>query len=119
MIKLAIRKESYFDPEVMSSLINTARKIARKIDDADIPIKDDTVIIWIKAFDRGEIYPKVEIDAKDQELQFDLDLQGNIREVHFKTFVQNPDTKKWERVDVDKNEAERVLQLVYEQIITV
>ena len=53
MIKLAIRKESYFDPEVMSNLINTARKIARKIDDADIPIKDDTVIIWIKAFDRG------------------------------------------------------------------
>ena len=64
------------------------------------------------------ITEKIEIDSKDQELQFDLDLDGNLREIHFKRFVQRQDGT-WERVDIDKKDADPVLQLVYSTIITV
>jgi len=121
VIKIDIRKESYFIPEIFSNLMNTAMKVARKIEDAEIPIKDDTVIIWLKKFEKGgmaNIYPKIEIDSKDQELQFDLDLDGNLREIHFKRFVQRQDGT-WERVDIDKKDADQVLQLVYSTIISI
>lgn len=72
-----------------------------------------TVFIWVKKFGNA-FYPKIEFDVGEQELQYDMNLDGTINEVHFKSFEK--ENNKWVRKDFIKEEANPVARAIDELI---
>ena len=68
-----------------------------------------TVFIWVKKFGNN-LYPKLEFDVGEQELQYDLRADGTINEVHFKSFEK--ENGKWVRKDLLKEEANPVARAI-------
>ncbi len=122
MITIKIREESAWGKDgitLLNNIIAKAMKIAYQIDFADIPIKDDTIYVWVKKFTNKdgsiEYYPKIEIDSNNEELQLDCYPDGSIREYHFKTF--NRASGGWTREDTVKSNADKMLQRVYDEVL--
>ena len=72
-----------------------------------VVLPDHAVKIWIKEYSNGSLFPKVEFDWHDQELQYDLTTEGEIKEAHFKSFVHTQSCTR--RKDVDKKDADPLL----------
>lgn len=84
---IEIRKISAQNDILMSMLKYESVKMVGILNDAGIVLNDDCVKIWIKAFTDEIFYPKIEFDTDRQEIQYDMTVDGEIREVHYKRFV--------------------------------
>ena len=105
-MKVMIRPESAKEPKIMNMLQQTATRMINILYANGIELSDNSMKVWIKEFD-GRYYPKIEIDSYDQELQYDLNADGEILETHFKSFKHTKSYHK--RVDLCKEEAHPVL----------
>ena len=106
-MQVAIRPESANHPQLMNMLKYQTNIMLRKLHDNGINLPDKAVKIWIKEFGNEKYFPKIEFDHNNQELQYDLTHEGEIREAHFKSFVRNGN--KTQRRDLDRNDADALL----------
>ena len=78
-----------------------------------INLPGNAIKIWVKEFVRDDfkqLYPKIEFDSGDQELQYDMSEDGAIKEIHFKSFEKNGNGYK--RVDIPKEHADVLLAAI-------
>ncbi len=106
-MQVAIRPESANNPTLMNMLKYQTNIMLRKLHNNGINLPDKAVKIWIKEFGNDKYFPKIEFDHNNQELQYDLTHEGEIREAHFKSFVRNGN--KTQRRDLDRNDADALL----------
>lgn len=106
-MNILIRPESANRPDLMQMLKYTSAQMVLNIQNAGLTLPDGSVKIWIKEFSDTKLFPKVEFDHNGQELQYDLSHDGEIQEVHFKTFITK-DGKR-QRHDISKMNADPVL----------
>ncbi len=102
-MNVVIRPESAQNPDLMTILKRTTEAIINKLAANNIHLADNSIKIWIKQFDETKFFPKIEFDYNGEELQYDLNLDGTIREAHFKSFVHTP--KGVKRKDLEKEQA--------------
>ena len=76
----------------------------------DIP-DGNFIYIWVKEYNK-RLYPKIEFDYNNQELQYDMTVDGNINEVFFKQFVDLGNGGQPKRINVEKSEADPMLQKI-------
>lgn len=101
-MKVQIRPESVENEKIMNMLKHEISEMIFKLDRHQFPIYENMCHIWIKEFN-GNFYPKIEFDINRQELQYDMTVDGEINEAHFKRFDKR--NGKTIRVDLAKSEA--------------
>lgn len=106
-MNVLIRPETANRPDLMQMLQYRTTQILTLLHNKGVTLPNNSVKIWIKEFSENKLFPKIEFDINGQEMQYDLDHEGNIQEVHFKSFIrQNGRTF---RHDIDKTEADPLL----------
>ena len=106
-MNVLIRPESVNDPVLMPMLKHAAAGMIQTLQQNGIQLADNSVKIWIKEFGENKYFPKIEFDNNNQELQYDLTHDGEIREAHFKTFVHGKGGTK--RHDIERTQADPLL----------
>ncbi len=109
--QISIRHESYNDNAILRDLTEKATQMAKAVLDKGIALSE--IKIWIKARqynDEIRLYPKIEIDVQNQELQYDMTLGMEINEVHFKSFKKN--YHGTQRIDLQKQNADTTLSRI-------
>lgn len=103
------RPETAIDNDLLCMLERVSSLMIERVKNAGISLQKDSVKIWIKRFN-DKLYPKIEFDVDGQELQYDMNHNGTVNEVHFKTFVKKDDgVNGYSRKDVLKEEANDIL----------
>ena len=106
-MKIGIRPESANNPTLMIMLKRKTALMLDVLHANGIDLPDKAVKIWIKEFGADKYFPKIEFDHNNQELQYDLTHEGEIREAHFKSFVKTDN--KTQRRDLDRKDADALL----------
>ena len=101
-VVVKVRPESQDNPELMAMLRHEVTAMLCKLNAHRFPIYQHMATIWIKEYN-GKFYPKIEFDINRQELQYDMNADGTINEVHFKSFEVRGN--KHVRVDLVRDEA--------------
>lgn len=104
-----IRDTSYNDEALLVLLKQKATEWEKLLQQNSIIPKN--IYVWIKEFQQNSYYFKIEIDACDQEVQYDMKVVAykssliklKIDEVHFKSFYK--EGIKWVRQDLPKEDA--------------
>lgn len=104
-----IRDTSYNDEALLVLLKQKATEWEKLLQQNSIIPKN--IYVWIKEFQQNSYYFKIEIDACDQEVQYDMKVVAyksslinlKIDEVHFKSFYK--EGIKWVRHDLPKEDA--------------
>ncbi|MBO5435083.1 hypothetical protein J6A31_04605 [bacterium] len=106
-MNVLIRPESDDNQELMAMLKRASSNMILRLKNHNIILADNSVKIWIKRFSENRLYPKIEFDVGNQELQYDMTADGFIREAHFKSFIRTASGTK--RHDLDKMSADPLL----------
>jgi len=101
-MKVQIRPESVENERLMTMLKHEVSEMILKLDRHKFPMYENMVHIWIKEYN-GNFYPKIEFDINRQEIQYDMTVDGEINETHFKSFEKRGN--KTIRVDLAKKDA--------------
>lgn len=102
-----IRPESAKNDVLMSMLQSVTSDMIIKLQNNNILLPNGSIKIWIKEFGKNKLFPKIEFDINNQELQYDISPDGYIQEVHFKTFKK--ENNSYHRYDIDKMSADPML----------
>lgn len=114
MINVTIRKESANNQEILKMLKFEATKMINHLISKNIQIEPVKINIWVKQYGDSKFYPKIEFDFDNQEVQYDLDYEGQIVETHYKTFLHNQGSIR--RKDISKTELNQLLNSVDNEI---
>lgn len=107
-----VRPYSVNSASLLSMLDRVSMAMIERITNEGIYLKPNSVKIWVKQY-ADKLYPKIEFDVNGQELQYDLNHDGTINEVHFKKFEKSDDENcVWKRRDIPKHEANRLLRTI-------
>ena len=71
---------------------------------------DDCVKIWIKQYSDDIFYPKIEFDTDRQEIQYDMTVDGDIREIHYKRFTGTKGRSR--RIDIARDDLKPALRVI-------
>ena len=112
MIVVKIRPYSATNEPIMNMLKCVTENTIRYLMSNDINLTNVRTFIWIKEYE-NIYFPKLEFDYAGEELQYDISTDGRIiKEVHFKTFAYDNSLKKNKRIDIEKKDANVLLQKI-------
>ena len=95
----------------MNMLKYVVTQMVKRLQANNIFLPDNIIKIWIKEMGPERQFPKIEFDMDSQELQYELDTNGTIKEKHFKSWVHSS-TGALRRYDIEKHEASALLQSI-------
>jgi hypothetical protein len=116
-INVTVRAQSAKNPEILKMLKYEASRMINHLMNKNIQIEPVKINIWIKQYGDSKFYPKVEFDFDNQELQYDLNYEGQIVETHYKTFLHNGNNIK--RKDIPKEELNSLLDAIDNEISSI
>jgi len=116
-INVTVRAQSAKNPEMLKMLKYEASKMINHLISKNIQIEPVKINIWIKQYGDSKFYPKIEFDFDNQELQYDLNYEGQIVETHYKTFLHSGSSIK--RKDISKEDANSLLNAIDNEISTI
>lgn len=105
-----IRKISAKNEQLMDMLKYNVMKMVSMLNAKGVTLTDDCVKIWIKQFSDDIFYPKIEFDTDRQEIQYDMTVEGEIREIHYKCFTGSRGNSR--RIDIARNELKPKLVII-------
>lgn len=100
---IIVRPDSFNDQYKIAWLCGIANNMLARLDYLGYKVPDGVCRIWLKEY-QGVVYPKVEFSFEDlhEELQYEVDNNGNISEFAFKKFIMI--NGKYVRVDREKKD---------------
>jgi hypothetical protein len=108
-MRVLIKPASANHPDLMAKLQCITVSIINNLYKSGIWLPDDSINIWVKQYDENRVYLKIEFHvAINEELEYDLNKDGELNEVHFKSFAKQPNGKI-KRCDHDKQDAHPLL----------
>ena len=105
-----IRNISVHNDVLMDMLKYNVIKMVNMLNAHDIILNDDCVKIWIKQYSDDIFYPKIEFDTDRQEIQYDMTVDGDIREIHYKRFTGTKGRSR--RIDIARDDLKPALRVI-------
>ena len=105
-----IRSISAKNDMLMDMLKYHAMNMIHMLNAHGITLNDDCVKIWIKQYSDEIFYPKIEFDTERQEIQYDMTVDGTIREIHYKRFTGTRGRSR--RVDITRNDLKPLPRMI-------
>lgn len=105
-----IRSISAKNDMLMDMLKYHAMNMIHMLNAHGITLNDDCVKIWIKQYSDEIFYPKIEFDTERQEIQYDMTVDGAIREIHYKRFTGTKGRSR--RVDIARNDLKPLPRMI-------
>lgn len=105
-----IRNISVHNDILMDMLKYNVIKMVNMLNAHGIILNDDCVKIWIKQYSDDIFYPKIEFDTDRQEIQYDMTVDGDIREIHYKRFTGTKGRSR--RIDIARDDLKPALRVI-------
>ena len=105
-----IRNISVHNDILMDMLKYNVMKMVNMLNARGIILNDDCVKIWIKQYSDDIFYPKIEFDTDRQEIQYDMTVDGDIREIHYKRFTGTKGRSR--RIDIARDDLKPTLRVI-------
>lgn len=105
-----IRNISVHNDVLMDMLKYNVMKMVNMLNAHGIILNDDCVKIWIKQYSDDIFYPKIEFDTDRQEIQYDMTVDGDIREIHYKRFTGTKGRSR--RIDIARDDLKPTLRVI-------
>lgn len=105
-----IRNISVHNDILMDMLKYNVMKMVNMLNAHGIILNDDCVKIWIKQYSDDIFYPKIEFDTDRQEIQYDMTVDGDIREIHYKRFTGTKGRSR--RIDIARDDLKPALRVI-------
>lgn len=105
-----IRNISVHNDVLMDMLKYNVVKMVNMLNAHGIILNDDCVKIWIKQYSDDIFYPKIEFDTDRQEIQYDMTVDGDIREIHYKRFTGTKGRSR--RIDIARDDLKLALRVI-------
>ena len=105
-----IRNISVHNDVLMDMLKYNVIKMVNMLNAHGIILNDDCVKIWIKQYSDDIFYPKIEFDTDRQEIQYDMTVDGDIREIHYKRFTGTKGRSR--RIDIARDDLKPALRVI-------
>ena len=105
-----IRNISVYNDVLMDMLKYNVMKMVNMLNAHGIILNDDCVKIWIKQYSDDIFYPKIEFDTDRQEIQYDMTVDGDIREIHYKRFTGTKGRSR--RIDIARDDLKPALRVI-------
>ena len=105
-----IRNISVQNDILMDMLKYNVIKMVNMLNAHGIILNDDCVKIWIKQYSDDIFYPKIEFDTDRQEIQYDMTVDGDIREIHYKRFTGTKGRSR--RIDIARDDLKPALRVI-------
>ena len=105
-----IRNISVHNDVLMDMLKYNVMKMVNMLNAHGIILNDDCVKIWIKQYSDDIFYPKIEFDTDRQEIQYDMTVDGDIREIHYKRFTGTKGRSR--RIDIARDDLKPALRVI-------
>lgn len=105
-----IRNISVRNDVLMDMLKYNVIKMVNMLNARGIILNDDCVKIWIKQYSDEIFYPKIEFDTDRQEIQYDMTVDGDIREIHYKRFTGTKGRSR--RIDIASDDLKPTLLII-------
>ena len=105
-----IRNISVHNDILMDMLKYNVMKMVNMLNAHGIILNDDCVKIWIKQYSDDIFYPKIEFDTDRQEIQYDMTVDGDIREIHYKRFTGTKGRSR--RIDIARDDLKPALRII-------
>ena len=105
-----IRNISVHNDILMDMLKYNVMKMVNMLNAHGIILNDDCVKIWIKQYSDDIFYPKIEFDTDRQEIQYDMTVDGDIREIHYKRFTGTKGRSR--RIDIARDDLKPTLRVI-------
>ena len=105
-----IRNISVHNDVLMDMLKYNVVKMVNMLNAHGIILNDDCVKIWIKQYSDDIFYPKIEFDTDRQEIQYDMTVDGDIREIHYKRFTGTKGRSR--RIDIARDDLKPALRVI-------
>lgn len=105
-----IRNISVRNDVLMDMLKYNVIKMVNMLNARGIILNDDCVKIWIKQYSDEIFYPKIEFDTDRQEIQYDMTVDGDIREIHYKRFTGTKGRSR--RIDIARDDLKPTLLII-------
>lgn len=101
---------SYKDVKMLGALYDRAAEWGKVLKDNGY---DPNMFIWVKDY-KDKLYPKIEVNLGQEEVQFELDSYMNVREIHIKTFpiINGRRIRRDISSREASNEAQKVITLI-------
>lgn len=106
---IIVRKNTIDNSDLLKMLFKASSEMLIILIKNNVFLKKGALKIWIKE-SKDNYYPKIEFSNNKEELQYDINLDGTINEVHFKTFKKVDGIYK--RRDIAKEYADKKLQII-------
>lgn len=105
-----IRNISVHNDVLMDMLKYNVMKMVNMLNARGIILNDDCVKIWIKQYSDDIFYPKIEFDTDRQEIQYDMTVDGDIREIHYKRFTGTKGRSR--RIGIARDDLKPALRII-------
>ena len=105
-----IRNISVHNDVLMDMLKYNVMKMVNMLNAHGIILNDDCIKIWIKQYSDDIFYPKIEFDTDRQEIQYDMTVDGDIREIHYKRFTGTKGRSR--RIDIARDDLKPTLRVI-------